>query len=639
MSGNLPASSGNVPASGLPVGSGPPIVPIVPSQKPARSSSRANAKNGNASAGGENGTVNDAADGDQAAREQFQQVLQRLAAGPIDDPLAPQRFHELTRRRTRALTTFEVAFPEEEEPHIDRRFSQQQLSQHHGFRTNVIQWASAARQSGVPQISHPEDYELAVVCIPVASMRSIPAVMVLVLPKNQRATMFAASEGQSAARFYGLWLERRSALDAENRMLSMSHIIDLVSAIQKANDRKGAARSLACAIGEYDEVQHAAVVCRRGHRMNVTAVAALADFDSDATVTRRIREAAMEALLHDRGAHWPTDDTDPQHAVLQHEKLAQDWNTDYVCTQCLFPPDDESGLNADPRTASRGTSQDETEPFAVLVWGGRNLTNSDPQYRMRMQAAAAPVAEAMYALQRPGRGLMGRTLNLIGRIASSGKGWIVLLMLAAACGVMFVPWPYRLRCTVDAAPVTRRYAVAPYDGIVRQGFVKPGDRVTKDQVLARMDDRELRLELAGVLADEHRYKTERDTYLAIGNISESERSRLQAARSRSRRDLLTGREQQLEIVSPIDGFVLSGDLERSQNAPVATGESLYEIGPVTPIKIRIHIPADDIRYVKTGHGAKIWIDGLGSEPIESEIIRVSPRSQTVDGTNVFVAEI
>ena len=46
--------------------------------------------------------------------------------------------------------------------------------------------------------------------------------------------------------------------------------------------------------------------------------------------------------------------------------------------------------------------------------------------------------------------------------------------------------------------------VAPFDGVFEKSLVRPGDVVNKNQKLAQMDGRELRMELAGVVADYHR---------------------------------------------------------------------------------------------------------------------------------------
>jgi multidrug efflux pump subunit AcrA (membrane-fusion protein) len=85
--------------------------------------------------------------------------------------------------------------------------------------------------------------------------------------------------------------------------------------------------------------------------------------------------------------------------------------------------------------------------------------------------------------------------------------------------------------------------------------------------------------------------------------------------------------------------VLSGDLERAEAASVTTGQVLFEIGAMDPIKVQVAIPAEEIAQVKPGHAVTIWIEGQEDLPLESTITRIHPRSEIRDARNVFIAEM
>ena len=85
--------------------------------------------------------------------------------------------------------------------------------------------------------------------------------------------------------------------------------------------------------------------------------------------------------------------------------------------------------------------------------------------------------------------------------------------------------------------------------------------------------------------------------------------------------------------------MLSGSLERAEAASIKTGQVLFEIGPIKPMRIEIAIPADEIAQVKAGLNTKIWIDGQEELPVEGQISKIHPRSETRDAKNVFIAEI
>ena len=135
--------------------------------------------------------------------------------------------------------------------------------------------------------------------------------------------------------------------------------------------------------------------------------------------------------------------------------------------------------------------------------------------------------------------------------------WSAVAVLGAA---LFLPWPYKVSCDCEIQPATRRFVAAPYAGIFETSLVEPGDLVRRDQVLARMDGRDIRLELASLSAEQDRFGKERVVNMAAGKVAAAQIGSLELERLALKRRLLTSREESLNITSPIEGIVVSGDL-------------------------------------------------------------------------------
>ena len=73
----------------------------------------------------------------------------------------------------------------------------------------------------------------------------------------------------------------------------------------------------------------------------------------------------------------------------------------------------------------------------------------------------------------------------------------LLLALVAMAAAAFVPIPYKIDCVCTLEPVVRRFVAAPHAGVLEKSIVEPGDRVRRNDVLGRMDGREIQWELAG----------------------------------------------------------------------------------------------------------------------------------------------
>ena len=198
---------------------------------------------------------------------------------------------------------------------------------------------------------------------------------------------------------------------------------------------------------------------------------------------------------------------------------------------------------------------------------------------------------------------------------------------------------YRVRCNAAIEPATRRFAVAPFDGLVSIAFAEPGDRVKQGEVLAEIDGRSIRWELSGVSAERRQSLRQREMELTDREIAKTFLAELENERLTAKENILEFKRDNLQVKSPIDGVVLSGSLERSEAASVETGQVLFEIGQMDPIKVQLAVPAEDIAQVRVGNPVTIWIDGQEDEPLKAEISRIHPRSEIRDARNVFVAEI
>ena len=180
------------------------------------------------------------------------------------------------------------------------------------------------------------------------------------------------------------------------------------------------------------------------------------------------------------------------------------------------------------------------------------------------------------------------------------KKWFQLAWkgLLAASLLMCVPYPYRVACECEIQPVTRRFVSAPYTGPLERAVVRPGELVSKDQVLAYMDGKQLRLELTGVEAEYQAARRRHSSALAQGEVAQSQIARSEMKKLQTKITSLKDQLQRLEIRSPYDGIVISGDLDKAQGATMEIGQTLFEVAPLDAMLAEVAIPESEIQYVK-----------------------------------------
>ena len=225
--------------------------------------------------------------------------------------------------------------------------------------------------------------------------------------------------------------------------------------------------------------------------------------------------------------------------------------------------------------------------------------------------------------------------------AMSGKkkifvaGAVALLL----CGVTFFPKAFNLHPDTWVRPVHVQYVVARFDGILDEVFVEPGDRVQKGAPLATLDGREIDLELRSIEADSAKALKMRDNYMATGDIAPAQIALLEARRLQERSNLLRDRQQKLDLKSPLDGIVLSGDLKQDVGGPVGRGQMLFEIAPLEIVLVELAVLDEDVSYVEKDMVVEVHFDAFPGRIWKATIDRIAPKSEIVQGANIFLTTL
>jgi RND family efflux transporter MFP subunit len=214
----------------------------------------------------------------------------------------------------------------------------------------------------------------------------------------------------------------------------------------------------------------------------------------------------------------------------------------------------------------------------------------------------------------------------------------MLTLIACASVAMLVPLPYRVKCDCELQPVTRRFIPVPYDGVLQEVFVEPGDEVKSGQVLARMEGREIEWELAALNANYSQAAKQYDGDLAVRDAAAAQVAKLEMERLRVQMELLNDRLSNLEIKSPVDGVIIGGDPKKKVGARLAQGDSLFEAGPLSQMVAEILVPDDEVSRVEMGQTASLRLDAYPSRQWKGKLSRVSPSAEVRHQKNVFVAE-
>lgn len=217
------------------------------------------------------------------------------------------------------------------------------------------------------------------------------------------------------------------------------------------------------------------------------------------------------------------------------------------------------------------------------------------------------------------------------------RKWILGGSLALLVILLF-PVHQRVRTDAILEPSVRRFIAAPFNGVVKKVHVRAGEIVEPGQLLVELDGREIAERLADVEARLSSAVLQNTTELESSNYSEAAVKALDAQSLSHERDLLRYRRENLKLVSPMRGVIVTGELERSEGAAVELGKPLLELAPLNEMVAEIAVDESDVAIVRPGMKTSVQLNALPGHAFQESILKIAPRSETRDGRNVFVAE-
>lgn len=225
------------------------------------------------------------------------------------------------------------------------------------------------------------------------------------------------------------------------------------------------------------------------------------------------------------------------------------------------------------------------------------------------------------------------------QLLRQNAGRTALAVLGAIALLLLCPWYYRVGAEARLEPVSRRFLTAPFDARLERTLAKNGDSVRAGDVVAVLDGSQLRMEQSALEAELAASRKRHDSSLATGDIAAAQVARNESMGTRARLDLIEEQLAQLEIRAPIDGIVVSGDLDTAEGTALKTGQTLFEIGPLDRIRAEVLIPESELRHVAGSSAVAIRLAAWPFDEWSGTITKIHQRSEIIDDRNCFVAEV
>jgi multidrug resistance efflux pump len=210
--------------------------------------------------------------------------------------------------------------------------------------------------------------------------------------------------------------------------------------------------------------------------------------------------------------------------------------------------------------------------------------------------------------------------------------------LLLALFLVFAEGEFRVSARTVVEGAVQRAAVAPFEGFIAEAPVRAGDLVRTGQLLARLEDRDLRLDRVKFASEREQQLRKYHDALAKHDRATAGILMAQAAQSEAQLALVDEKLARTRVTAAFDGVVVSGDLSQLLGSPVEQGKLLFEIAPLDAYRVILKVDDRDIAYVLNGQRGRLALTGLGGDPMPFQVTKVTSVSTAQEGRNYFRVE-
>jgi multidrug efflux pump subunit AcrA (membrane-fusion protein) len=223
-----------------------------------------------------------------------------------------------------------------------------------------------------------------------------------------------------------------------------------------------------------------------------------------------------------------------------------------------------------------------------------------------------------------------------------------LLVLVAVVLLVVLEGDHTADAPFVLQPTQRRVAPAPFNGKLLSVEKRVGDVVEGGKtVLARLDVSELKTQVARLAAQRVTRQKEAATAMRDDKRVEAQIARARADEITAQIDLLEHQIASADIIAPISGVVVTGDIERFLGSRREPGEVLFEIAPVKSLRAELSVPQDAIAYVVKARAereasgtkltGKLATASFPRRKFQFTVTRINPMAELAGKQNVFKA--
>ena len=421
-----------------------------------------------------------------------------------------------------------------------------------------------------------------------------------------------------------VWFEVLAGIESSLQNNQLVALVELIAAGLEHERFEQAALDIVTELAKKNQCDRVSVGFVKRNGMEVVALSTGARFDSKSDLIRAIGDAMLEAVDQAETVTTPPVSDEKHLLVHAHEQLQKKHHIESLCTIPLF---------------SQGTV------VGALLFERSGGKSFDPWFVEYCEQLAALMGPLLEMRRREERNILKRgsdsTKGLLARIF--GPGYLVLKVSLALCLIVItllsvVTGEYQVNAAAALEAESQRAVVALQKGYIASASVRAGDVVQQGDFLGALDDKDLKLEEQRFLGEHEQLRKEYRGALAQHDRTRTNILKTKIVQIQAQINLLREQLLRTRLLAPIDGLVVSGDLNQALGSPVKKGQVLFEIAPLGQYHVVLEVEEDDIRDIHVGQQGHLLLSSMVETPVAFTVTRITPVSVAGNGRNFFRVE-
>ncbi|HLN88418.1 MAG TPA: HlyD family efflux transporter periplasmic adaptor subunit [Candidatus Limnocylindrales bacterium] len=401
-------------------------------------------------------------------------------------------------------------------------------------------------------------------------------------------------------------------------------LVDVIATVVGQEHFRGTAVAFVTALATKLSCDRVSLGFLRNGAIEIVALSHSAQFGEDTNLIRAIAVAMEEAIDQESTVVLPLTAERQIQVTRAHMELARQYGNGAICSVPINSHDEYSGAVTFERTADQPFDRAAVELCEAVV------------------GIAGPILQIQQRDDRP----LWRKVSDAGRTQLEhliGPHHMVLKLsvFGTLCLMLFlalVNGDYRVTAKTVIEPAIRRALAAPVNGYIGEARLRAGDQIQQGQLLAKLDDRELRLEQSKWHSQEE--QSLKQYYEALGNRNAAQVQILSAQVDQAKAQVAMIEDQlaRVQVTAPFDGWIVSGDWSQSLGAPIERGQVLFEVAPLEAFRVILQVDERDIGELALGKSGQIILSGFPTEQLPFTVKKITPVSTAAEGRNFFRVE-